>query len=1377
MKRLLILLALTISLASHLLARPYNFMLSDKNLSSSLINSIYQDRDGMIWISTENGLNRYDGTKVSIYKHDDHDPGSVAHNYVRYCYEDQEGHFLVGSYIGLQLYNRDTDDFSPLITFADGQQLLSSPAYIAETPDGRIFTSGNQVCEVRFDDGTPHYYNVQWEGFDPVMTGQVHCGQQGNLWCHKMNDAVIRISADGRVTRYEDVVPSHEISDLLCDDIGNIYLQTTRHDLYRFDIDRDSWHKVNTSPVSSSMLKCIYRLDADRILVGTDGNGLKLVNELTGEVRDYTIDLPALTSKYLKVHEIIRDHDGDLWMALFLKGIARIPMQQSSFRYLGSQSVATNLVGSSSISALHADHSGQIWVGTDGEGLYRLNPTLHTSHHYATTTDGGTMPAIVQAIYEDSEGTIWVGSYDEGCGRIDHRSGRFTSCKELFHRQDAIATRIYAFTEDDRHRLWVATLGHGLFCYDLHARRVIDELSFHRGQVNLWETCLLITSRNQLLVGTYDGVYAIDLNDPTPQPRHVFDRNIIFSLYEDPEHQLWAGSADGLMRFSLDSPQLEVISEAEGLAGNSAFSIMGDSAQTLWIGTNHGLSHYMPASRTFINYSDADGLQGNEFSKNVCCQDRNGQLWFGGAYGISFFHPAKVHQNGTQLHVRITGLYVNNEPIHGNSLSGGKRIVEGALHKAREFSLAHTDNHFSIELSTVEFSDPDIVRYEYSLDDGPWASLPQGSHLVSFSDLRLGHHNFRYRVTDGQTESAVSEVGIFVRPAWWESPWAMLSYILIVLLIIATFIYQARVKYTTERKMLLQQHEHEINEAKLHFFTNITHEIRTPMTLIMSPLQKLISTDADAERQHSYQIMLRNARMLLQLANQLLDIRKIDNKQMKLLFSETDAIASLQDLYTYFKPFAAAKHIRFAFLHDGLEHLPLWVDPGYFTKIITNLLTNAFKYTPDGGAVSLCIRKSLDNSVSSLQSGQAQIVVTDTGVGIPAEDLERIFERFYRTKATHATDGNGIGLHLTRSLVTLHHGTIQAMNNADGPGSTFIVTLPLGNAHLSADEVKKDSEPRPSVGDNTPLLAPHPALGEPSGTPFPTTTPASASAPRTRTKYRLLLVDDDDEIRTYLASELASDFHITECTDGQQALQSIFRQKPDLIISDIMMPEVDGISLCQRVKSNTELNHIPVILLTAKADQESNLAGIESGADAYITKPFYIEILRSTALNLVKTRTQLRNSYAGQQTQDDKLQEIEMPTANDKLMERIMRVVNQNLSNQEFSIDDICQEVGISRVHLYRKLKELTNQSPRDFIRNVRLKQAERLLLKGSYSINEIAEAVGFSRPNNFSAAFKEQYGYPPLQWKAMQTQSNAEPTGGEQDPAEGDQEPAEGKQ
>ncbi|MCR5393973.1 MAG: response regulator [Bacteroidales bacterium] len=1328
--------------AGTVMARPANFIFSDNVLSSILINNVYQDSDGMIWISTENGLNRFDGAKVTTYYHDEHDPHSLAHDYVKYVYEDRQGHLFVGSYIGLQLYRADTDDFTAVACYADGRQLGSTPSYLTETADDHLFVSGNVLCEVRVQEGQPVLYDLAWSGLKGMFSKLVE-DRNGTMWCRNSLGDFYRVNTGGQVDSSQ--VAGHGVVDVLSDERCNVYVTTTEQDLLRYDERTDRWLRVNSEPLSRSVIKCVSCLDDHHLLVGTDGSGVKMVDVRTGRVTDYEIDLPDVASGLLKVHQIMRDRDGDLWMALFLKGVVHLRMSQTAFGYVGPLSRAADVIGSNCVSAVTADDQGRLWVGTDGDGTYLLDAAQRRLSHFAGRTEGGSAPSIVQALYEDSAGRMWVGTHGEGCGYFTPTDRRYVDCSHMFTVEGSPAMRVYAFVEDDRHRLWVATMGNGLFCYDLRRQALVDTLSFLSGpDINLWQTTLLITSGQQLLVGTYDGIFALDLHAVHIRPRRIFDRDIIFALCEDQSQRLWAAGPSGVVRFSLESGIEQVLHQREGLAGNVAYSLQSDSASTLWIGTNRGLSHYNPADGTMTNYTDDDGLQGNEFSKNVSCCDPTGRMWFGGVRGLNGFYPSQVHPADANLGVRVTGFYLHNRPITAATLSDGEPIIDGPVHEVKEFSLSHGDNAFSVELSSLSFADPGSMRYLYSVNDGPWTQLPQGSRLITFGALEPGEYHILYKVSQHGNESAVEHITVHIRPYWWESTTACVCYIVVAVLLVVGLFVQLRHHYRVRREMLIEKHAHEIDEAKLRFFTNITHEIRTPMTLIMSPLQKLIDTDDNQSRQESYQTMKRNASLLLQLVNQLLDIRKIDNNQMRLHFSQCDVVQLLGEQADFFGPMAQSKHIDFVFEHDGVEELNMWVDPGYFGKIVMNLLSNAFKYTPDGGRVTL--RLVQEPRRSDDEAGHVRLEVSDTGIGISAADKQHIFERFYRASNAHqSADGNGIGLHLTRSLVTLHHGTIEVQDNAEGQGTTFVVRLPLGHSHLQGSEME------PPLDTAAPELVHAPGVQQ-AAVPEAAVRHATTLGAAPRTKYRLLLVDDDVEIRSYLRRELQDDFRIEECANGDEALRSIFAHRPDLVITDLMMPQVDGLTLCQRIKQNIDLNDIPVILLTAKADQESNIMGLESGADAYVTKPFYIEVLRSTVFNLLQNRKALRNNYEGRQDQTERLQDVHLDSADERLLERIMQSVNKNLSNPKYRIEDLGADVGLSRVHLYRKLRALTNQGPHDFVRNIRLKEAARLLLReDSYSINEIATAVGFLRPNNFTSAFKAQYGYAPMQWRAMQ--------------------------
>ena len=547
--------------------------------------------------------------------------------------------------------------------------------------------------------------------------------------------------------------------------------------------------------------------------------------------------------------------------------------------------------------------------------------------------------------------------------------------------------------------------------------------------------------------------------------------------------------------------------------------------------------------------------------------------------------------------------------------------------------------------------------------------------------------------------------------------------------------------------MLEHIHAEQLNEAKLQFFINISHEIRTPMSLIISPLQKLMATDYDTERQQSYNIIYRNAERLLRLVNQLMDIRKIDKGQMQLKFQETDIVSFIQDLHYTFAYQANTKHIKLDF-HSEVKELKAWIDPKNFDKVILNILSNAFKFTPENGNIQIRLCTGNDpNAAEKALSRYFEISIEDDGIGINETELERIFDRFYqiRNSQNNSNIGTGIGLHLTRSLVELHHGSITVENNQGTPGCRFIVRLPLGKEHLKPEEIDNLAVKQDSVHITTALP----------------TTPLIETPPKThsKSKYRVLIVEDDDEIRRYICQELGRDFHMQECRNGKEAFTYILKKTPDLIISDIMMPEMDGMTLCSKVKQNINTNHIPVILLTAKSREEDNLEGLSIGADAYITKPFSIEILRQSTFNLIKSRERLRNNFQGSQTQKERMQELEIESPDERLLDRIMKVINDNIANPELNVEMVAETVGISRVHLHRKLKELTNQSTRDLIRNLRLKQAATLLAKKRQSINEVAALTGFTNVAYFSTAFKELYGMTPTAYMEQNAASASSDT------------------
>ena len=604
--------------------------------------------------------------------------------------------------------------------------------------------------------------------------------------------------------------------------------------------------------------------------------------------------------------------------------------------------------------------------------------------------------------------------------------------------------------------------------------------------------------------------------------------------------------------------------------------------------------------------------------------------------------------------------------------------------------------------------------------------MQPGINEITFSHMSPGTYRFCV-VADRNTQSTPERCfTIVVHAPWYRTT---LAYILYALALVGLFLLYRQQRHRKEQDHLrLQEHIHaeEMADAKLKFFMNISHEIRTPMTLIVTPLLSLIKQDDDPHRRSIYETIRRNAERILGLINQMMDLRKIDKGQMQMHMCETDLISFVGDIHTLFTQQAKSKSIQFTYEHDT-QLLPVWIDRDNFDKVIVNVLSNAFKFTPTGGEIRISITHDEQH---------VTIVVYDNGEPIPADKLEKIFERFYQSPSTvnDRWQGTGIGLDLTRSLVELHHGTITARNMSDGKGCEFVITIPMGNEHLTADEMLMEKQDVSHTSSS--LIIDDTA-----------DVPETVELPKLGHRQKIVIVEDDTDIREYLASELSGDYDVLTSGNGRDGLSEVLRSLPDLVISDIMMPEMDGHTLCTKIKSNPTTSHIPVIMVTAKNRDEDQLEGLETGADAYIVKPFNMDILRRTIVNLIHTHQMLRLKYGRNDKLEEQVENIEMKSPDDKLLERIMAVINRNLSNSDLSVDGIASEAGISRVHLHRKMKELTGQTPHDFIRNIRLKQAAHLLSQPGMSVTEVVYACGFNNAASFSTIFKKFYGMSPREY------------------------------
>ena len=1296
------------------LSGPGYLFTSDRELSNSLINAICYDRNGHIWVATEDGLNRYDGSKFTTYKSVAADSTSLSRNFVYAVFQDSEGHVFAATYGGVQMYLPDTDTFTPVARYSGTQAPGSSATDIIERTNGDLWVIGNNPAQLVVNaDNTislkdldlPEYLTYTETGIEDAM---------GNVWMSKDRGGVYRIAPDRKVHHYLGAAGDAIVKCFAVGADRTLYAGSINRGILRYDEASDAFVSVNTPATEYMSILDIYTDASGILFLATDGGGLKTYDPATGLITDYPLE--ARDAERLKVHAVTKDEYGNLWVGLYQKGVMMEPCPVYPFHTLSRGSRPAGLIGEACVTSIWRDADNTLWVGTDNDAIYAVAADFTSSRHI---TAG--VPPVIMSLFQDSARQLWVGSYSHGAGVLDRATGKFRPVP-LRSRDGVEIDRVYGFAEDARGRIWAASMGNGVVVYD-PSDGVTSYLPAQNDTINSWVTSVCYDkAADNVYLGTYDGLYCVSATGHDISK--ALQGTIVNTIYIDPGAVcLWAGTATGLVKMGMDMSVMKIYTTADGLSSDMVYSIENDG-RNLWLSTNAGLSRLDTRSGVFSNFYVDDGLQSNEFFKKASFRDSRGNMFFGGINGITWFNPHSIETSGRKLEVKLTGFYV--EGVH----------VRPDKDNSLKFCLGAGKNTFSVEFNTRQFVRSSHVEFQYSLDGKEWENMPHknvstlgdGGNLLTFTNIESGKHKLRVRAVNNGVESEPLEIQVNIAPPWYAGTWAKLTYLLLILVAV-WLLYRlfARVE-SARRRETERRHEVEIRESKLQFFTNISHEIRTPLSLVISPLESLIASDADAERQSTYRTIMRNAKRILRLVNEIMDLRHLDNKQMRMAFRPVRLVGFVSDLYGIFAQAAAHKDIHFEFVHDGYADDEVWVDYSNFDKILMNLLSNALKYTPDGGAITIKLSRGSDQQVQPPLDRYVEISVTDTGIGIPAEERKHIFDRFYRVHNNNA-GGTGIGLHLTRSLVELHYGTITVEDNPEGHGTRFVVRIPQGEGHLLPSQKQTD------LCDYTPARA-EGAACEPE--------PVAESAPKVKSGPLVYVAEDDQEIRTYLASVLGREFRVETFSDGGMVLEAAHRNAPDLIVSDVMMPGTDGITLTRKIRQNIQLNSIPVILLTARNTEDANIEGVESGADVFMTKPFNTDILVRTVHNLIEGRRTLRNVYSGAQDQESRMEDIEVNSSDDRLLQRVMKVVNTNLSNPNITVEDIAKEIGISRVHLYRKLKELTNQSARDFIRNIRLKQAARLMREKRLSVAEVSYIVGFRNPGNFSASFKELFGETP---------------------------------
>ncbi len=1321
---------------------------SENGLPNSQVNRISQDGLGFIWVCSENGLFRFDGMDFLTYRSDPSSADALLSNLVLQVFEDSEGTVWVGTSDGLQIYDPVMSTFTK-VDFEDPEVPDASLHVnsIAQVND-ELLVACSQHGVYSIDIKTHKIRNNRRSELSGLLPSSfinlIYPDSSGRIWFCSENGglSVIESASTKRVSGIWDSGTIPLSQDVLANSFsedpvtGNVLIGTINHGLLLFDSRTGKIRSISKEASGCRVTSLLYvndeRFPQGTFLVGTEDKGLKVLDISSGKISDpESQNIPYRMSNW-KIHSLFEDNQGNIWVGAYDTGVLVIPASMYGFGYLSAAPDPYSQNTGACVTSILKDLSdGFLWIGTDGNGVLHIGSGEKRTF-FNQDNSGLTNNSVLDIEY-DKRGNIWIATYMDGLFKKTP-SGEV----KRFQGGEKIGTiRTARLLYDDKNDLlYVGTYGNGFSAISLPDETVISTISEDRCK---WVSSMYLDSKGMLWIGTFNGPLSYN-----PETGRLTSFNIspsrVYSILEGDDGEMWIGTGDGLIKFNPSTGETTSYTEHNGLTSNVISGLVEDSGKQLWISTSYGLCRLDEESGHITKYYSYDGLQENEFRYGSAYKDSEGRMYFGGINGITVINPGLREKVPHSIPpVLLTSLSVMNEKVEYSRDGEGSKYLDGPIAEASQITLPFNSSSFTIGFAVLEYTNPRKVVFSYKLDKGEkeWQTASPGTNSAAYTRLRSGKYVFRVRAFFDGYEDDFSEKSITVRvlPPWYMTPGAFIFYILIILGILQI------VRYLTQRKRLekQQQEESEIKEMKLRMFTNISHEIRTPLTLVLSPLKKMREEESDPRQKDLYNLMYRNGLRINRLVNQLMDMRKIDDGQMPMHFVKTDIVYFIKDIMQTFGNLASDKKVSFE-IESALPDTEVWIDQGNFDKVIFNLLSNAFKHTPDGGQIRITVGAP-ENNTGILPREISRIIrigIFNSGSHIDDQYLDKVFERFFQADIMDAKVGSGVGLSLTKQLVELHHGIVKAENKGD-EGVVFSVVLPMGNAHLTEKEMSKTTHHKDLYTKN---IEEHQTSTEDIAY-----TPADLDSKTLKSKKSIIIVDDDAEIRSYIGMELKDKYNIKTYPSALEAWSVISTEVPDLVISDLLMEGMDGAELCSKIKRNPGTNHIPVVILTSSNDEESMQRCTECGADRYFTKPISMDLLRSVIANTLSNTDMIRNKYTNPIEYD--YGEMQMPSSESRLPQRVVEVINAHIEDPDFSVEDLSREIGMSRVHMNRKLKEIIGMSPSNLIKSIRLKQAAYLLINDKVNISEVAYRVGFSTHSYFSSSFRDYFGMTPKEFVA----------------------------
>ena len=1264
---------------------------TSNDLSSSLIRCIIQDKYGFIWVGTNYGLNRFDGYKFCTYLCNPADTTTIQDNDIVKLYPYSKEFLFVATNRGLYKYSYLTNSFQHIVLEKKDEKIRISSLIEDGKHNLLIGTAGYGAYRLDMTTGKVTRLSRKSANSVDDFFAMLFFDDEGYLWQANHTKVLRKYKYNGKSIKLVSVYEPKGLFSVCklyaADKKGFFVAHVGGIMRYDYASHRFSRYDFDFSAHQGAGYISAVTLDKyGNLWLGTSGDGTFKIPH--GSRKAYRVELNNQSFIFDNAHisDLLIDRDGNQWYGCYMKGLFLSNNDKNVFHPVSLDELGA---GMETISSVVGVADGLMLFVVKNHGLYLLDEKTGNTKLLQS-------PAGPIKVYSDFRKNVYVygrdGIYEYDWKHQTYRLLLPANGLSLDYMQVDAAGNIY-FTSQ----------GNGLYVWNRKSGKMtqylMDDKRPHKTICNNWISEIRLDSRGWLWCATANGVSCMDTKTgyfDIILSRPLLEGKSCYSTLELSDGKIAIATEMGLYLYDRKKQQTTPWPHSESISGLRIYSLKKDVKGNLWMSTAQGIWCYDSKAKSFFSFEKGNGLLTKEYLAGVVGSTSDGVICYGNSEGLTYFQPSEVKDyNEKTSAIYLSGVLLDGKmaPFIGDNLSvpsDFKSIV--------------------LSFSQLDYQSVGNIVFQYRINGGKWISNAAGDNSFNFTGLSYGHYRIEVRTyCNGKYSTYKKVINLDVLAPWFLTVWAKLIYLFLILGLTAAAII-----------VYLRKKKRDLEEAKMQFLINATHDIRSPLTLIMEPLKKLKERLGNAEEyQADIDTIDRNAQRLLTLVNQILDKRRLDKHQMNLSCRETNLVEFSQGLVSLFTYNANLRGIN---IRLEMPETPVnaWIDRNKLDKAIANLLSNAFKYTPNGGEIIFRIEK---------QDKKVLLYVIDSGKGLGKnDDAKTLFERFYQGKnsADMHLGGSGIGLNLCRSIVRLHGGDVTARNREDGTsGACFIIELPLGKEHLKDSQINSDyvvngkKQQRGAASRNS----------------------------------KILLVDDDIEICRYLKSELSDWYRFVICNNGKEALKQLLSGDFDLVVSDVVMPEMDGITLLRNIKGNANISHVPVIMLTSKSEISDRLEGIKLGADAYLAKPFSLEELHLTIDNLIDNVRRLKGKFSGALKQDDKVEKIEVKGYDEELMERIMKVVNENLSDSDFNVEKMCDEVGVSRTQLHRKLKEMTGVPTSEFLRNIRLNEAARLIREHKINITQVSYMVGFANNSHFSTAFKKYFGMSPTEYAAKYTE------------------------